>query len=294
MYFKGCRDLNNNFMEITHNIKELQKKIEDFDRKKLLIGFVPTMGALHPGHISLIHQAKEENNIVVCSIFVNPTQFNNPADLEKYPRMPEKDIEMLEKAGCNIVFLPAKNEVYPEPDNTNYDFGSLENVLEGKFRPGHFKGVGMVVKRLFEIVKPHNSYFGLKDYQQFLVIKKLVEQFNIPVKVVGCPTIRENDGLAMSSRNLRLSYEQRKAAPLIYESLKYIKNNFDEQSLNAWKKWFIDTINNNPFLEVEYVEIVDAETLQKIDIDKKESDKVICVAVFAGDIRLIDNVLINY
>lgn len=281
-------------MIIAHSIKELNCSLEKILKNKLITGFVPTMGALHQGHISLVRHAKQENDFVVTSIFVNPTQFNNPDDLEKYPRMPEKDIEMLDEAGCDLVFLPSTDEVYPGKDDTTYDFGRLEDVLEGKFRPGHFKGVGMVVKRLFEMVKPHNAYFGLKDYQQFLVIKKLVEQFNIPVKVIGCPTIRENDGLAMSSRNLRLSDEQRNAAPLIFECLQFIKKNFPKKSIQEWKQWFVDKINSNQFLEVEYIEIVDANTLLDIDNDKPNAEKVICTAVFAGDIRLIDNVLINY
>lgn len=257
------------------------------------IGFVPTMGALHQGHLELVLHSKRSNDITVCSIFVNPTQFNNPDDLEKYPRMPEKDIEMLEKSNCDVLFMPSYEEVYPENDDNTYDFGGIENLLEGKFRPGHFQGVAMVVKNLFEIVEPNDAYFGLKDYQQYVIINKLVENFQLPVNITGCPTVREEDGLAMSSRNLRLNNKQRKAAPLIYESLKFIKGNFNEKPISEWKEWFSQQINNNPELNVEYVEIVDAHTLTAPDTSTP-SNMVALAAVFAGEIRLIDNVLINY
>jgi pantoate--beta-alanine ligase len=280
-------------MKVFKTNSDLRNELDVLIKQGSKIGFVPTMGALHRGHIELILQAVKENDFVVASIFVNPTQFNNPEDLKKYPRMPEKDIEMLEDAGCNFVFLPEYEEVYPAIDNTVYDFGKLENVMEGKFRPGHFKGVGMVVKRLFEIVKPTNAYFGLKDYQQYLVIKSLVEQFNIPVNIIGCPTVREHDGLAMSSRNLRLSERQRKFAPVIYESLTFIKQHFKEKSVENWKLWFEEKINQTPELKIEYFEIADANTLEIIGNNVVGLPKVACTAVFAGDIRLIDNILLN-
>ncbi len=277
-------------MEVFKTSVELQEYLQQFSEQNMKIGFVPTMGALHNGHLKLVEKAAEDNQIVVCSIFVNPTQFNNPTDLEKYPRMPEKDISLLKKLNCNVLFIPSVEEIYPEEDKTVFDFGILENVMEGKFRPGHFKGVAMVVKRLFEIVNPDNAYFGLKDYQQYLVIKKLVEDFNLNVNIVGCPTVREKDGLAMSSRNLRLSKEQRKTAPLIFEYLNYIKTHFKEKNIHEWKDWFENKISNNPILELEYVEIADAKTLAP----PLHSDTlVVCVAVFAGEVRLIDNILIN-
>ncbi len=279
-------------MHICKSINSLNKVLDSL-RPYKNAGFVPTMGALHEGHLKLVEHARKENDIVICSIFVNPTQFNNPKDLEKYPRMPEKDALLLEKENCDIAFIPSSKEIYPEKDRTNYDFGEIENVMEGKFRPGHFKGVGMVVKRLFEIVKPDNAYFGLKDYQQYLVIKKLVNQFNLNVNVIGCPTVREKDGLAMSSRNLRLSEEQRKAAPIIFESLKYIKNHFSSKSIPGWKEWFKSQINRFPALDVEYIEIADAETLMPVKNSNESKNIVVCTAVFAGEIRLIDNILLK-
>jgi pantoate--beta-alanine ligase len=280
-------------MKVFKTTSELRDELDVFAIQNGKIGFVPTMGALHKGHVELVLQAVKENDFIVASIFVNPTQFNNPEDLKKYPRMPEKDIEMLENAGCNFVFLPEYEEVYPAIDKTVYNFGLLESVMEGKFRPGHFKGVGMVVKRLFEIVKPTNAYFGLKDYQQFLVIKSLVEQFNIPVNIIGCPTVREKDGLAMSSRNLRLSKQQREFAPVIYDSLAFIKQHFKEKSVEKWRLWFEDRIIQTPELELEYFEIANANTLEIIADNVIGLPKVACAAVFAGDVRLIDNILIN-
>ncbi|MBS4014435.1 MAG: pantoate--beta-alanine ligase [Bacteroidetes bacterium] len=280
-------------MKVFKKTLELKNELDILSKQGKKIGFVPTMGALHHGHIELVVRSVKDNDITVASIFVNPTQFNNPEDLKKYPRMPEKDIAMLENANCDYVFLPDYDEVYPKIDTTNYDFGMLEKVMEGKFRPGHFKGVGMVVKRLFEIVEPDNAYFGLKDYQQFLVIKSLVNQFDIPVNIVGCETIREHDGLAMSSRNLRLSDEQRKEAPEIYKSLSFIKKHIEDKSVLEWKQWFKDKINALSQLKVEYIEISDAITLEEVSLFDDSKSLVICVAVFAGEIRLIDNVLIN-
>ncbi len=280
-------------MRVFKKILELKNELDLLSNQGKKIGFVPTMGALHQGHIELVLKSVKENDVTVASIFVNPTQFNNPEDLKKYPRMPEKDISMLENANCDYVFLPEYEEVYPQEDKTEYDFGNLEKVMEGKFRPGHFKGVGMVVKRLFEIVEPDNAYFGLKDYQQYLVIKSLVTQFNIPVKIIGCETIREDDGLAMSSRNLRLSAEQRKQAPEIYKSLCFIKKHIKDKNVLEWKKWFHNQINKNNQLSVEYIEIADANTLEEISEINDYQEIVLCVAVFAGEIRLIDNILIN-
>lgn len=280
-------------MKVFQTIESLQKYLLVLRERNQDIGFVPTMGALHDGHLKLVSRSVADNDVTVCSIFVNPTQFNNPSDLKKYPRMTDKDIVLLKKVNCDIVFIPSVEDIYPEPDETNYDFGKLESVMEGKFRPGHFKGVAMVVKRLFEIVDPDNAYFGLKDYQQYLVIKALVKQFNLRVNIVGCPTVREKEGLAMSSRNLRLTENQNNAASVIYKKLKFIKDNFDKKSVSEWKNWFSNEINNNPELQLEYIEIVNANNLEPLSEKNTGTPKVACAAVYAGDVRLIDNILIN-
>lgn len=255
------------------------------------IGFVPTMGALHEGHLSLVRQAKKENNVVVVSIFVNPTQFNNKEDLDKYPRMPEDDMALLEKEKVDVAFLPEVEEMYPVPDTRQFDFSPLDTVMEGRFRPGHFNGVGQVVSKLFDFVKPHNAYFGQKDFQQLAIIQKLVKDYNFSVNIVGVPIVREKDGLALSSRNLRLTPEQRQAAPLIYKTLTQSLKQKENYSVEETKEFVIQTINSNPLLEVEYFEIVDSETLQEIQNWGQCSSPVGCIAVFAGKIRLIDNLI---
>lgn len=249
------------------------------------------MGALHQGHLSLIKQARQENDFVVCSIFVNPIQFNRAEDLHNYPRTPEKDLIMLEAEGCDLVFMPNEMEMYPEPLTESFDFGVLDTVMEGAFRPGHFKGVATVVKRLFEIVKPHAAYFGEKDYQQLLVIKSLCKQLNLTLQIVSCPIIREADGLAMSSRNMRLSTEQRTAAPVIYKALLEARKMSKFHSAEQIHNYVVTLINSNPHLKVEYFEIADANTL--LPPSGKSLDNCIaCIAVNAGNIRLIDNIIL--
>jgi pantoate--beta-alanine ligase len=257
------------------------------------IGFVPTMGALHKGHISLIEQSKKKCAITVCSIFVNPTQFNDKGDLARYPRRPEADIKMLEEAGCDMLFMPSVEEIYPEADTRIFDFGVVDKVLDGAHRPGHFNGVGQVVSRLFEIVKPHKAFFGLKDYQQVLVIKKMVEQLNLKVEIVACDILREPDGLAMSSRNTLLSVEERKAASLIPKIMQEAKILSKTMPLAEVKTKLLAEVVTNPILKADYIEFCDVDTLQVVS-EINPGKKIIClVAIFSGKIRLIDNLFIN-
>jgi len=277
-------------MKLVSTIQELQTEIQHLANGKT-VGFVPTMGALHAGHISLVKQAVLENPVVVVSIFVNPTQFNDPADLERYPRTLENDMKLLEPTGCSIVFAPNAKEVYPEPDKRKFNFGKLEEVMEGKHRPGHFNGVAQVVSRLFDMVKPTKAYFGLKDFQQLAIVKNMVKQLQLPVEIVPCAIIREKSGLAMSSRNELLTEEQRKNATVISETLFKAKELKGQKSVQEITDWVTETINKNPFLDVEYFEIVDDEQLQPLKSWDEKSTKVGCVAVFCGKIRLIDNIV---
>ena len=277
-------------MKLVSTIQELQTEIQRLADGKT-VGFVPTMGALHQGHISLVKQAVSETPVVVVSIFVNPTQFNDPNDLECYPRTLENDMKLLEPTGCSIVFAPNAKEVYPEPDKRKFNFGKLEEVMEGKHRPGHFNGVAQVVSRLFDIVKPTKAYFGLKDFQQLGIVKNMVKQLQLPVEIVPCAIIREESGLAMSSRNELLTEEQRKNAAVISETLFKAKELKGQKSVQEIADWVTETINKNPFLDVEYFEIVDDEQLQPVNNWDEKSTKVGCVAVFCGKIRLIDNIV---
>ena len=277
-------------MKLVSTVQELQSEIQHLAQGRT-VGFVPTMGALHQGHISLVKQAVSENPVVVVSIFVNPTQFNDPADLERYPRTLENDMKLLEPTGCSIVFAPNAKEVYPEQDKRKFNFGKLEEVMEGKHRPGHFNGVAQVVSRLFDMVKPTKSYFGLKDFQQLAIVKNMVKQLQLPVEIVPCAIIREESGLAMSSRNELLTEEQRKNAAVISETLFKAKELKGQKSVQEITDWVTETINKNPFLDVEYFEIVDDEQLQPVKNWDEKSTKVGCVAVFCGKIRLIDNIV---
>jgi pantoate--beta-alanine ligase len=279
-------------MQIAKTIAELRSTLTEFRKLNLKTGFVPTMGALHEGHISLVRRAKEENDRVVVSIFINPTQFNNPEDLKRYPRMPEKDFGLLQKANADLIFYPEVKEMYPEgsAEKSGYDFGSLEKVLEGAFRPGHFKGVAQVVSRLFEIVNPDRAYFGEKDFQQLAVIRELVRQKNFKVEIIGCPTVREPDGLAMSSRNLLLSPEMRKEAVKISEALFFVRDHQKTIPLHDIRKKAIELIEASGKMKVEYLEIAEAKTLQPVSRWEDGSDLRCLAAVQAGNIRLIDNV----
>jgi pantoate--beta-alanine ligase len=280
-------------MKIHNKIKDLQQELQKLINQKKNIGFVPTMGALHKGHISLVEKSKSENDFTVVSIFVNPIQFNNPEDLEKYPRNPEKDFEMLKNAGVNFVFYPEVAEMYPEEVNEKYNFGNLETVMEGAFRPGHFNGVAVVVRKLFDIVKPSNAYFGEKDFQQLAIIKKMVADYSIPVQIVPCPIVREPDGLAMSSRNARLTPEERNSAKEIFSILKQAKEKINSLSFREIEKWGANQIAKVPFLKIEYLQMVDSESLQQADSLQNCNSTTACIAVYAGKIRLIDNIKIK-
>jgi pantoate--beta-alanine ligase len=277
-------------MEIFHSIYEIRKYVSLSKNKGATIGFVPTMGALHKGHITLVERAKKENNLCVCSIFVNPIQFNNKEDLFKYPRSIETDIEILKQFNCDILFAPSEKEIYPEPDNTIYDLGGLDKLMEGAFRSGHFNGVAVVVKRLFDIVESHRVYFGEKDFQQLAIIKYLIKKNNIPVEVVSCPTIREPDGLAMSSRNAFLTTEERKVAPLIYQTLKKAREIYKSCSIEKLKTYVVSEIESCPQLKIEYFEVVHSETLESADNFNEPAKCIACIAVYLGKVRLIDNI----
>ena len=279
-------------MKVVTTKKELISYINDFRKKGKTIGLVPTMGALHEGHLSLVRECKKNTDITVVSIFVNPTQFNDPEDLKRYPRTPEQDISLLNTVDCDLVFLTTVEEIYPEKDIRKFNFGYLENIMEGARRPGHFNGVGQVVSRLFDIVTPDKAFFGMKDFQQIAIIKNMVQQLNYKIDIVSCPIIREASGLALSSRNMLLDEEHKKNAPHIYATLKKARNLVAQMSVDDLKKWITDQIDSNPYLKTEYVEIVDNTTLQIIQNWNEKNDRVVCVAVHAGKIRLIDNIVL--
>ena len=279
-------------IQVFNYISDLQSFLKAKRDSHYSVGLVPTMGALHEGHLSLIRRAKKENDIVVASVFVNPVQFNNPADLEKYPRTPEKDVEMLESAGCDAVFMPSVEEMYPTKVEDHYDFGIIEHVMEGACRPGHFNGVAIVVRKLFEIVEPDRAYFGEKDFQQQAIIRKLVKDYNLKLEIVPCNIVREKDGLAMSSRNMRLNADERAIAPMIYKVLQETVANFETMSPAEMKAFALKKYSDIKQFDVEYVEIADETTLQSV-VDWKDSEHArIFVALQLGPVRLIDNLRI--
>lgn len=278
-------------MKIIRKKNELQAEIAQLKSAGKSIGFVPTMGALHVGHIALVKRCTAENDCCIVSIFVNPTQFNNPADLEKYPRNLEHDAELLQEVGCAVIFAPETDEMYNSEEINavfDFDFGGLDKVMEGKFRPGHFNGVVQVVNKLFDLVKPDKAYFGEKDFQQLAIIHRMVKTLKYPVEIVDCPTFRGPSGLAMSSRNERLSEEERKKASKISEILFESRNFAGVKSPSELIEWVSAEIGKEKTLKLEYFDIVDASTLQSIE---KWNDNCIgCIAVFCGDVRLIDNI----
>jgi len=281
-------------MEIVHTASGLDEMLQRCRLSGKTIGFVPTMGALHEGHATLVKRCAAENDLCVVSIFVNPTQFNNKEDLKRYPRTPEEDQRLLEHIGAAIIFAPSEEEIYPEPDKRVFNFGMLDKVMEGQFRPGHFNGVAQVVSKLFSFVHPDKAYFGEKDFQQLAIVRELVKQLGLPVQIVGVPIVREPDGLAMSSRNQRLSAEEKKNAAEIYrvlrESTHMMRELYTPKQLTDF---VIGEINNVPGLNVEYFEIVDGNTLQLISSWEKNISSVGCIAVFCGAVRLIDNIRYN-
>ena len=281
-------------MRILKTINELISLINELKANNKTIGFVPTMGALHEGHLTLVRQCVAENEVCIVSVFVNPTQFNNKADLEKYPRNVEKDAQLLEEAGCAYVFAPSAEEMYStdELEKTfEFDFGGMDRLMEGKFRPGHFNGVVQVVSKLFKLVQPDKAYFGKKDFQQLAIIHRMVRLMHFPVEVVDCPIVREASGLAMSSRNERLSAAERDTAANIYRILNESRNLTDKMSPGELTQWVTDEVNNAGGLSVEYFDIADRETL--ITIDRWQPESIGCIAVFCGEVRLIDNIEYN-
>ncbi|MCL1943022.1 MAG: pantoate--beta-alanine ligase [Candidatus Azobacteroides sp.] len=278
-------------MKVIHTISELQKEISSLKSEGKTIGLVPTMGALHQGHISLVRRCVDENDVCVVSIFVNPTQFNDKNDFLHYPHTFKDDRELLNENGCSIIFAPSEQEMYPQPDTRVFDFGLLDKVMEGKFRPGHFNGVAQIVSKLFDAVTPDKAYFGTKDFQQSVVIKAMVKQLNYPVKIIECPIVREPDGLAMSSRNMRLTFNQRQIAVKISQALNKSRNFAAEKPISEIIDRVTNEINSEPMLKVEYFDIVDGNTLMPVT-DWNDSDYIVgCIAVFCGEVRLIDNIV---
>lgn len=279
-------------MEIIRKVDELRHRVAGAKSEGKSVGLVPTMGALHAGHISLVDRARKENDMVVVSVFVNPTQFNNAEDLATYPRTEEADCAKLEAAGVDVAFIPSVDEVYPEPDTRQFDLGEVAAVMEGAMRPGHFNGVAQIVSKLFSIVEPTRAYFGEKDFQQIAVIRRMVELEGFNLEIVDCPICREDDGLAMSSRNTRLTAGQREVAPVIHRTLAASVDWAKTHTLEQTKRFVIDEINSFPHMEVEYYEIVDPLTMQSLDNweDAVNGHPVGCVTAYCGKVRLIDNI----
>lgn len=258
--------------------------------EKKSIGLVPTMGALHRGHTSLVERAAAENDVVVVSIFVNPTQFNDPGDLERYPRTLDRDLALLQELETDLVFVPSVTEMYPEEDEQLFDLDPLDKVMEGKHREGHFNGVAQIVSKLFQLTLPKRAYFGQKDFQQLVIVRRLTEIMKLELQIVPCPIIREKDGLAMSSRNIRLTREERKLAPFIYKTLMLATKKKEELSPPELKDWVRSTFDKQPELRLDYFEIVEDKGLKSISTWEEGLNKVACVAVLLGSVRLIDNV----
>lgn len=288
----ACFERKGRKVEIINTVEGLKKTLDSARKEGKSIGFVPTMGALHQGHMDLVSRASTVCDVVVVSVFVNPTQFNNPSDLEKYPRTPQADSELLKKFGCNVAFFPSETEIYPENlVSPRVDLAGLDEVMEGKFRPGHFKGVVQVVYRLFDIVEPQKAFFGLKDFQQVAVIKRMVEQLNLPIEIIPCETSRTEKGLAMSSRNKRLSEVQKEEALIVYHTLMHAKSDagsFSPAETTVRAKDFFE----QGTLHLEYLTIVDPHTLQDLS-GKWVPGATMCIACFCGEVRLIDNMTLK-
>lgn len=277
-------------MEVIRTIKGLEEALAPLRAQGSSIGLVPTMGALHPGHLSLVERARAENDVVIVSVFVNPTQFNNKEDLATYPRTEAQDCELLKKAGVDYVFMPSVDEIYPIPDTRIFDLGPVAEVMEGAMRPGHFNGVAQIVSKLFAFTKPTRAYFGEKDFQQIAVIRKMVELEGFDLQIVPCPIKREEDGLAMSSRNVRLTPEQRQIAPVIHRALASSVEWAKDHDVADTIKYVVDEINSFPHMEVEYYQIVDGDNMQPITDWSQSKNPVGCVTAYCGNVRLIDNI----
>jgi pantoate--beta-alanine ligase len=282
-------------MLLFKRVIDLQKYLNSLKNKGLHIGFIPTMGALHRGHVSLIDRSRSSCDITVASIFVNPTQFNDPKDLEKYPRPESRDIELLTEAGCHVLFMPSVEEIYPKgtAPSVKFNFGKLDKVLEGTFRPGHFDGMAQVVHRLLDIVKPDKLFMGQKDFQQQAIVASLIQQAKLSTELVTCPIIRDEDGLAMSSRNVRLTPEDRAVAPMIYKILQEAYDMVGEYSPSEIQKQVTAKLRAEPRFKLEYFEIVDGRTLLQIRLFEDTDYAVALTAVWAGDVRLIDNIVLK-
>ncbi len=276
-------------MQIIKYISGLDTVLAEFRKQGIPIGFVPTMGALHDGHLSLINQSVADNPITVVSIYVNPTQFNDQTDLKNYPRNPDTDRKLLESVKCNILFVPDDKEMYPEKDNRVFDFGFMGEIMEGEKRPGHFNGVAQIVTKLFDAVKPDRTYFGKKDFQQIAIIKKIVGDLNYDIEIIACPIVREKDGLAMSSRNTLLKEQERKEAVKIHETLQQIQKRIKYTDIDELKKYALNAINQTKHLKLDYLQIVNTKTLIPVNKITKKEPVTACIAVYAGNIRLIDN-----
>ncbi|MEO8794730.1 MAG: pantoate--beta-alanine ligase [Daejeonella sp.] len=279
-------------MKIFHTRAALSDYLNTSKNNHLSVGLVPTMGALHNGHISLIDIAKQQTDVVVCSIFVNPTQFTDPKDLDNYPRPVEADISKLENANCDVLFMPSVSEMYQNNEKWNLDLSNLDDRLEGKFRPGHYQGVTQIVFKLFDTVKPDKAFFGQKDFQQFLVIQTMVQILKLDVELIMCPIIRENDGLAMSSRNIHLSAEEHKTALVLSKVLKHAQLDFDKKNIADLKQSATDQLNSVQGIDLEYFEICDAGDLNPVS-DKSPGSIIALVAAKVGRIRLIDNIILK-
>jgi pantoate--beta-alanine ligase len=280
-------------MQVVNSVSQLKTILDGFRKDQKKIGFIPTMGALHAGHLSLVSFSKSQTDVTVVSIFVNPTQFNDKEDLKNYPRTLDLDLNLLQSKGIDVVFNPSEEEMYPEPDTRVFEFGNLDKVMEGAHRPGHFNGVAQIVSKLLAAVNPDKAFFGDKDFQQLVILKQMVRMLKLSVEIIPCPIVREADGLAMSSRNMRLSTSQRLCVPVIAKTLQESRSKAKSMDVEQLKRWVVDTINQNTELRVEYFEIVDDTELMSIHSWTEPKSKVGCVAVQVGKIRLIDNIRYN-
>ena len=280
-------------MQIIEKVSELLTYVENGKRKGLKTGLVPTMGALHKGHISLVKRSKQDNDVTIVSLFVNPVQFNNPTDLATYPRQQEEDFKLLAQEGVDVVFAPTVEEIYPEDFDRNrkFDLGKTAEVMEGIYRPGHFQGVALVVNRLFELCRPTHAYFGMKDFQQIAVIRAMVQKEGLDVEIIACPIVREESGLAFSSRNQLLEEQDKESAPEIFQTLNESKEYSLTHSVEETRQWVSDRINSQENFKLEYFEIVDGETLLPVEEWDEAQYIVGCITVYLGKVRLIDNIV---
>ncbi len=277
-------------MKIINRVDDLRDLVAEARKAGKTIGLVPTMGALHPGHLSLVERARLDTDLVVVSVFLNPTQFNNPEDLRTYPRTVEADVALLEQAGVDIAFVPTVEQMYPEPDERVFDLGNVMRVMEGEMRPGHFNGVCQVVSKLFEMSQATHAYFGEKDFQQIAVVRAMAKQMGFDLEIISCPVVRESDGLARSSRNVRLTPEARRVAPAIYATLKASIDFARHHTVQQTVDWVTATINAYPEMEVEYYSVVDGVTLEPVSTWDDSNYIVGCITVYCGDVREIDNI----